>query len=351
MQLLKNIPTNIITGFLGVGKTTAILHLLEQKPEQERWAVLVNEFGEIGLDGALIAGALHNANEVFIREVPGGCMCCAAGLPMQTALNVLLNQSRPDRLIIEPTGLGHPKEVLSTLASVHYRNILNIEATLTLVDARKIKDERYTRHEIFLQQLDIADVIVANKTDQYQQDDFAHLTHFLTKKGLLADKALHQTAFGKIDQAWLTRTRITQNQSADRNNLVVAIKSESMIEDNNGLLLNPDIPDCGYLVAEHANDEFHSMGWRFKPEMLFDRTRISLLLSGIDAERVKAIVITTEGIFGFNIVDGVQTEVMLQEAMDSRIEMIVSNRESLNDLTTILLQCLKEGSSDDCNTD
>lgn len=87
---IHGVPTNIITGFLGVGKTSAILHLLKSKSEGERWAVLVNEFGEIGVDGALFEGQHANAGEVFIREVPGGCMCCAAGLPMQVALNQLL---------------------------------------------------------------------------------------------------------------------------------------------------------------------------------------------------------------------------------------------------------------------
>ena len=99
------IPTNIITGFLGAGKTSAILHLLRSKPADERWAVLVNEFGEIGVDGSLLEGRHSEEQQVYIREVPGGCMCCTSGLPMQIALNQLLTKSRPHRLLIEPTGL------------------------------------------------------------------------------------------------------------------------------------------------------------------------------------------------------------------------------------------------------
>ncbi len=77
--------TNLITGFLGSGKTTSILHLLAHKPANEKWAVLVNEFGEVGIDGALLAesGAL-------LKEISGGCMCCVNGLPMQVGLNTLL---------------------------------------------------------------------------------------------------------------------------------------------------------------------------------------------------------------------------------------------------------------------
>ena len=112
--MIQHVPTNVITGFLGVGKTTAIQHLLASKPAHERWAVLVNEFGEVGVDGALFGP--EQGGEVFVREVPGGCMCCAAGLPMQVALNQLLAKARPHRLLIEPTGLGHPREVLETLS-------------------------------------------------------------------------------------------------------------------------------------------------------------------------------------------------------------------------------------------
>jgi len=152
-KIRRSVPTNIITGFLGVGKTTAILCLLKKKPANERWAVLVNEFGEIGVDGSLFQGQHSQQQGVFIREVPGGCMCCAAGLPMQIALNQLLSHAKPDRLLIEPTGLGHPEEVLQVLSSEHYQEILSLQKTLTLVDARKLSDERYTTHDTFNQQI------------------------------------------------------------------------------------------------------------------------------------------------------------------------------------------------------
>ena len=86
----NRIPVNIITGFLGAGKTSTVLNLLNQKPKDEHWAVLVNEFGEIGVDRSLMQGHSVTHNDVVIVEVPGGCMCCAAGLPMQMALSQLL---------------------------------------------------------------------------------------------------------------------------------------------------------------------------------------------------------------------------------------------------------------------
>jgi len=98
---IRAVPSNIITGFLGVGKTSAIVYLLKYKPINERCAILVNEFGEIGVNGSLFEGQHSNGDGVFIREVPGGCMCCAAGLPMQIALNQLLAKAKPDHTAAE----------------------------------------------------------------------------------------------------------------------------------------------------------------------------------------------------------------------------------------------------------
>lgn len=127
--MIKAIPTNLITGFLGSGKTTAILHLLANKPKGETWGVLVNEFGEIGIDGAMMSG-----KGAVVREVPGGCMCCVAGLPMQIGLNMLIARSKPDRILIEPTGLGHPEQILQTLSGEHYGEVLDLKASICLVD-------------------------------------------------------------------------------------------------------------------------------------------------------------------------------------------------------------------------
>ncbi|HAB24111.1 MAG TPA: hypothetical protein DCE30_04935, partial [Pantoea sp.] len=123
---------NLITGFLGSGKTTLLRHLLARKPAQENWAILVNEFGEIGIDGALLRDS-----GAALKEIPGGCMCCVNGLPMQVGLNMLLKQHRPDRLLIEPTGLGHPRQLLEMLSAPVYQPLLQLNATLTLLDAMR----------------------------------------------------------------------------------------------------------------------------------------------------------------------------------------------------------------------
>jgi G3E family GTPase len=331
MSALTAIPTNVITGFLGVGKSTAILHLLKQKPSHERWAVLVNEFGEVGIDGSLFAGTETEDSGVFIREVPGGCMCCAAGLPMQIALNQLLSRAKPHRLIIEPTGLGHPKEVLAVLAAEYYQDVLDLRATITLVDARKVKDDRYIHHPTFKQQLAIADVIVANKSDQYQSEDFPALLNFLESSVYLSSKSVFQVNHGTLQLDWLTA------------------KYNYQVEHQHQETENPEaelqftaLPDTGYLSIDNQGEGFYSRGWIFKAEWTFDARKVYMLLLGVNAERIKGIFITDQGIIAYNKAEDVLTESELDECMDSRIECISTSKQALGNLEDALLNCIIE---------
>ncbi|NOI38067.1 GTP-binding protein [Vibrio sp. 070316B] len=325
---LLGIPTNIITGFLGVGKTTAILNLMKNKPADENWAILVNEFGEIGVDGSLIQGN-DNKQQVFIREVPGGCMCCAAGLPMQIALNQLLTEAKPDRLLIEPTGLGHPKEVLQVLSSEHYRKVLTLQKNVTLVDARKLSDSRYADHDTFNQQITIADTVVGNKVDLYQDGDAEKLTEYVTKI-CHANTKLVFAHHGNIPfEEFEGNTNFYHHQAHGHHHHHKQDKS---------LASELPMPESGMLKATNQGEGFESIGWRFSADKLFDHQRLRHFLVGLKVERMKAVFITPNGIFGYNLTEDGLTESELDECSETRIEVIGQDIES--DLESQLLDCL-----------
>lgn len=320
MQIVRAVPTNIITGFLGVGKSTAISYLLKHKPTHEVWAVLVNEFGEIGVDGSLLAAG-QEPGKVFIKEVPGGCMCCASGLPMQIALNMLLARSKPDRLLIEPTGLGHPAEVLASLSSEHYRGVLDIQHTLTLVDARKVTDSRYAQHDIFRQQLQVADIIVANKVDLYQPDSIEKLQDYL--RSLPVNTPLQMTTQGQIPLAWL------QGASGFQASLFSPPPPPPPTAQAFNAL---QAPASGLVSKQGYADGMHSCGWVFARSYCFDYERLMSLMTGLSFDRLKAIMYTDRGWMLFNQVDGVLTSSELNDAPDSRIECISSQPEDWQQL-------------------
>ncbi|MDN3630439.1 CobW family GTP-binding protein [Vibrio lentus] len=327
---ILGVPTNIITGFLGVGKTTAILNLMKNKPADESWAILVNEFGEIGVDGSLIKGN-DSKQQVFIREVPGGCMCCAAGLPMQIALNQLLSEAKPDRLLIEPTGLGHPKEVLEVLSSEHYRKVLSLQKNITLVDARKLSNTRYSEHDTFNQQITIADTIVGNKVDLYKSGDAEKLAEYVAQV-CHPDTKLIFAHLGKIPSYEFDGNTNFYHHQAHGHHHHHDHKQEKP------LASELPMPESGMIKASNQGEGFESIGWRFAADKLFDRQQLLEVLIGLKAERMKAVFITQSGIFGYNLTEDGLAECELDECIETRIEVIGQSIDS--DLENHLIQCL-----------
>ncbi len=328
----KAIPTNIITGFLGVGKTTAILHLLRNKPEHETWSVLVNEFGEIGIDGTLL-----NRVNAHVSEVPGGCICCAAGLPMKVALNRMIASTKPDRILIEPTGLGHPAEIIRTLTTDYYANVLELRATITLVDPRKAQDQRYRDNEIFRDQLRMADVLVANKMDVTSTTDKAALQGLLQELSL-SDESLCWISQGELMTHWLDqpRARSLDHTSSAASGLLAQRQTASII-------WSADLQE-GEDVVRRTNQGqgFYSCGWLFRADWLFDFNLLFLFMTGLSCLRAKAVINTTQGAYSFNSENGVLSvnqwdSELMPELNDSRIEFIDDQAIALDDIEQQLL--------------
>lgn len=159
--LVRPIPCHIISGFLGSGKTTLIRYLIRHKPRGEQWAVLVNEFGEAGIDQAI----LPESGDLVVRTLPGGCLCCQLAVTLKATLVQLIRRHRPDRLLIEPSGLGHPAGLVEVLQDEDLAPVVDIRPLITLLDPRRLDDARYTEHQTFCDQLAMADAVVISKPE------------------------------------------------------------------------------------------------------------------------------------------------------------------------------------------
>ena len=138
----KEIPCHLVAGFLGSGKTTFIKELLTYKPVDEKWAVLVNESGN-----NQYSDQHDKTNNIFIREVYGGCLCCSAGMPFRVALNNLIKQVRPDRLFIEPSGAGHLSNIKQLLQGPFYQQVLQIKPIICILSEQQLSNEKYADNE------------------------------------------------------------------------------------------------------------------------------------------------------------------------------------------------------------
>mmetsp|Transcript_7421 Transcript_7421/g.20957 ORF Transcript_7421/g.20957 Transcript_7421/m.20957 type:complete len:432 (+) Transcript_7421:129-1424(+) len=201
------LPTTIITGALGVGKTTAVASLLRRKPEGEKWAFLINEFGSLGIDRALLEAAAQTnrggveeqpLDGVAVKELAGGCMCCVSAGMLAPAVAMLIRQAKPDRLIIEPSGLGHPAGVLDILQGEHLKSALQIQAVICLVAPADVRG----LEGLYLDQVSIADIVVATKADLASPEDLSGFMEW--GSALYPPKAaVESIAKGELDMALL----------------------------------------------------------------------------------------------------------------------------------------------------
>ncbi|MFP1762487.1 CobW family GTP-binding protein [Lonsdalea quercina] len=317
---------NVITGFLGSGKTTTLLHLLSQKPADEVWAVLVNEFGEIGIDGALLAD-----RGAVLKEIPGGCLCCVNGLPMQVGLNMLLQQKKPHRLLIEPTGLGHPKQILSLLRSSTYQPWLTVKATLCVLDARQLAEPRYTENENFRDQLAAADIIIANKQEAYDDGDREALSRWYNEVGQA--RRLLSVSQGNIDAALLD---LPGERGADLPSPRHHHPSEPVRNRLAALSLDGQTT---WKRALNYGQGYHSCGWIFDAETVFDTAKLLDWARLSPVSRVKGVLRIPEGTLVVNRQgNDLHIETRSAPPPDSRIEIINETEAEWNSLQRTLLQ-------------
>ncbi|HIF18006.1 MAG TPA: hypothetical protein EYG50_05895 [Cycloclasticus sp.] len=301
------IPTHVFMGFLGSGKTSAILSLFDKKPSNERWAVLVNEYGKLGIDGAH-----YQSQGVHVKEIPGGCMCCAAGVPMQVAINQLLTQSRPDRLFVETSGLGHPDGVLKTLNGEHFQAVLSLKASFCLLDPEKLLNPAMYGSGLLEQQVALSDILIANKVDLASVlamevfDD-------LVKDCLIPKLVVAKTSFGVIDANWLDLEAVA---GRDKDTLSLGHNT---------------------LVKEQAVVVFSQV---FDKTETFSKKKLEALLKHIEPIRIKAICQTGNGWLLFSGEGKRLTTTNIQAQQQSRFDIILDSKSAKEGLEREIKNCV-----------
>jgi G3E family GTPase len=165
----QGMPVTIITGFLGSGKTTLLNHILNNQ-QGLKTAVLVNEFGEIGIDNELIVSADDTNNMV---ELSNGCICCTINNDLVDAVyKILERQENIDYLVVETTGLADPLPVAMTFLGTELRDLTRLDSIVTVVDAANYSLDLFNS-EAALSQINYGDVILLNKTDLVSESELA----------------------------------------------------------------------------------------------------------------------------------------------------------------------------------
>ncbi len=169
------VPIHLICGFLGSGKTTLLRRILAEQPPEERLVVLVNEFGKLGIDGKLLKGF-----DSEVMELTSGCICCTLKADFVSSLTKLLKDFKPDRIIVEATGLAEAGDLSRAVEEVAAREDVALGSVATVVDA-----DFFTYREmlgpLYFNQIKAADLLLLNKTDLVPHGDVVSLSKALAE--------------------------------------------------------------------------------------------------------------------------------------------------------------------------
>lgn len=289
MTLPQKTPATIITGFLGAGKTTLIRHLLENA-DNRRLALVINEFGDVGVDGDILrACGVKNCPEENIIELANGCLCCTVADDFIPAIETLLTlKDPPDHIIIETSGLALPKPLVKAFDWPSIRSKLTVDGVIAVVDAKAVVDGRFADppetndsrqkdispvdhdnplEEVFEDQLNCADLIILNKVDLITQQQKADLSAEISKLSR-NNAVLTQTHHGRI-----------------RPEIILGLSAAA----ENDLLNRPSHHD---LEDQHDHDDFDSfmveLGEVFDPSLLFEK--LTQAIKKYDLLRIKGFI-------------------------------------------------------------
>ena len=231
---MKKIPITIVTGFLGVGKTT-LVHNMLKNANGKRIAVLVNEFGEVDVDGELIGSAGCEEDECNLIQLPNGCICCTVQEEfLPSMLQLLERKDDIDHIVIETSGLSMPKPLVKAVNWPDLKPHVTIDAVITVVDAvgiatgeicdrervqaQRLADDSLDHEtpieELFLDQLNCADLILLSKRDLIDDDKFKEVEQIITNKARPNAKIV-PVIKGEIDNAVLLGIEASAEDDVD----------------------------------------------------------------------------------------------------------------------------------------
>ena len=157
---MSDLRINLLFGFLGSGKTTLLRHILGERGGDRPMAVIVNEFGEVGVDGEVIAG-----DNVNLVELTSGCLCCTLRGSLMSAVEELREKAAVEQIVVEATGVASPGDMLEDLNDSKLAHELDVGPLVTVVDAPKFTRLQQMLGEFYEDQVENADVLVLNKID------------------------------------------------------------------------------------------------------------------------------------------------------------------------------------------
>lgn len=221
---------------------------------------------------------------------------------LSVGLNKIIRSVKPQRILIEPTGLGHPEKLIATLTGEFYKNALNLKAVVNLVDARNLNNARYLNNETFIEQSRLADILIATKLDTYSEDDKNCFLDY-TKKFKPKKIKVTMIEQGQLNLSWLDLSSIknTPDESVPAKNNITNISHLHAHHKIDNIKNNQQMDWAA--LKSHA-DGYYGLGWKLDCLIIFEHRKLIEFIDNLfinpNIERVKAVINTDEGWLMFN---------------------------------------------------
>lgn len=351
---------NIISGQLGAGKTTLIKQLLKQKPTYETWVLLVNEFGAVGIDGPILSS---QNDHVLVKQLPGGCICCTAQGELEAAVLDIIQTQQPDRILIEPTGLGEPESLVDLFKQAKLQSLCEVHSLFSVFDMAHTQLKELQSLSILQSMLTMADVIVLNKSDLVPPEQVKSLKDYIDTL-YPPKKAVIVTEQANVPSSYL-------NHPHFHTSAYVAVPSSShTLARHSQSVTSTGIQEPPYTSIElpgllerrfqkHLKTE--SIGWVFNDDVCFEWSKLLALFESFSAgtftyqaNRNTTQIKRAKGIFRvgrtarmlFQFVHNTLTRELIAYRKDSRLELLldINAHFDYNAFEKALLNCIQTSS-------
>lgn len=258
---------DIISGFLGSGKTTLIKKLMAEKLHDEKLVIIENEFGEIGIDGSIL-----KESGIEVKEINSGCICCTLVGDFGKSIEEVLHKYKPDRIIIEPSGVGKLSDILKACDSLSSKDLLTINMVITVVDILKYKMYILNFGEFYENQIKHAKTIILSRSQKAEADK---LVKFTGEIGKLNPKANIITTPWEELNAGQIISAAEQNGSAALEQQIKKVVLKSHV--------HPEGCKCGCKGTQHTHhnaDEFFEV-WGAETPKTYDAATLRKILENL----------------------------------------------------------------------